>query len=604
MMKKLIKLMPAMALAMFVNQTQAQWTTTGTTVHPTTLTNNVSIGTTTNGANLYVEKSNAVTLGIKSTTAGATMFMDKGVSTANAAFAYRNLGVTIWNSGMLGSNNFAIRNVALNSTPILVNQTTDNVSLCSTGGNVAVGNVTPTYKLHVAGNASIKDALRIDGFAPKIDFTFGGGTEASMEDVAGTKFLISTKFNIPIQFTANGTTGLYVKNDSRMGMGTTNPQSNLHVYGIYPDLRIQGQNGLGTFNPVRMSFWSDPQGSAQEWRPGYIQSDDSAGGTWTGIMRFFTNGTSYANRQNSVEGMRIINGRVGIYDTVPDVNYRLSVGGNMRVKGNRIQLDNKWITSPGFYELEFGADVTADADNLYYSGSISKRWVAVYATNGTIQTSDARMKKEIKDLPYGLNEVMKLQPIIYKWKDEKLGDDNNLGFIAQDLQKVVKEVVVDHTTRFNPETQKMETTKNDVLGVKYSELIPVLVKAIQEQQEQITTLKNENASMQDCLNSVCNNATESKTKNVNTETSNALFQNQPNPFNQTTEIRFALTVDSKSANIIIRNLNGEQIKAIALNQTGKGQVTINANELAQGTYTYTLIVNGESVDTKLMVVTK
>ncbi len=603
-MKKLIKLMPAMALAMFVNQTQAQWTTTGTTVHPTTLTNNVSIGTTTNGANLYVEKSNAVTLGIKSTTAGATMFMDKGVSTANAAFAYRNLGVTIWNSGMLGSNNFAIRNVALNSTPILVNQTTDNVSLCSTGGNVAVGNVTPTYKLHVAGNASIKDALRIDGFAPKIDFTFGGGTEASMEDVAGTKFLISTKFNIPIQFTANGTTGLYVKNDSRMGMGTTNPQSNLHVYGIYPDLRIQGQNGLGTFNPVRMSFWSDPQGSAQEWRPGYIQSDDSAGGTWTGIMRFFTNGTSYANRQNSVEGMRIINGRVGIYDTVPDVNYRLSVGGNMRVKGNRIQLDNKWITSPGFYELEFGADVTADADNLYYSGSSFKRWIAVYATNGTIQTSDARMKKDIKDLPYGLNEVMKLQPIIYKWKDEKMGDDNNLGFVAQDLQQVVKEVVVDHTTRFNPETQKMETTKNDVLGVKYSELIPVLVKAIQEQQEQITTLKNENASMQDCLNSVCNNATESKTKNVNTETSNALFQNQPNPFNQTTEIRFALTVDSKSANIIIRNLNGEQIKAIALNQTGKGQVTINANELAQGTYTYTLIVNGESVDTKLMVVTK
>ena len=604
MMKNLIKLMPAMALAMFVNQTQAQWTTTGTVVAPTTLTNNVSIGTTNNGANLYVEKSTSVTMGIKSTTAGATMFMDKGVSTANAAFAYRNLGVTIWNSGMLGSNNFAIRNVALNSTPILVNQTTDNVSLCSTGGNVAVGIATPLYRLHVNGNASIQNSLRVDGNSPKIDFTFGGSTEASIEDVLGTKFLISTKLNIPIQFTANGTTGLYVKNDSRMGMGTTNPQSNLHVYGIYPDLRIQGQNGLGTFNPVRMSFWSDPQGSAQEWRPGYIQSDDSAAGTWTGIMRFFTNGTSYANRQNSVEGMRIINGRVGIYDTVPDVDYRLSVGGNMRVKGNRIHLDNKWITSPGFYQLEFGADVTADADNLYYSGSSFKRWIAVYATNGTIQTSDARMKKEIKDLPYGLNEVMKLQPIIYKWKDEKLGDDNNLGFVAQDLQQVVKEVVVDHTTRFNPETQKMETTKNDVLGVKYSELIPVLVKAIQEQQEQITTLKNENASMQDCLNSVCNNATESKTKNVNTETSNALFQNQPNPFNQTTEIRFALTVDSKSANIIIRNLNGEQIKAIALNQTGKGQVTINANELAQGTYTYTLIVNGESVDTKLMVVTK
>lgn len=155
-----------------------------------------------------------------------------------------------------------------------------------------------------------------------------------------------------------------------------------------PDLRIQGQNGLGTFNPVRMSFSSDCQENAQEWRPGYIQSDDSAAGTWTGIMRFFTNGTSYANRQNSVEGMRIINGRVGIYNTLR-CDYRLSVGGNMRVKGNRIHLDNKWITSPGFYQLEFGADVTADADNLYYSGSSFKRWIAVYATNGTIQTSDA-----------------------------------------------------------------------------------------------------------------------------------------------------------------------------------------------------------------------
>jgi len=50
--------------------------------------------------------------------------------------------------------------------------------------------------------------------------------------------------------------------------------------------------------------------------------------------------------------------------------------------------------------------------------------------------------------------------------------------------------------------------------------------------------------------------------------------------------------------------NGNLVKQVSIAQSGKGQVTINANELAQGTYTYTLEVNGASVDTKLMVVTK
>ena len=46
------------------------------------------------------------------------------------------------------------------------------------------------------------------------------------------------------------------------------------------------------------------------------------------------------------------------------------------------------------------------------------------------------------------------------------------------------------------------------------------------------------------------------------------------------------------------------MKLVNLAQSGKGQVTVNANELAQGTYTYTLVVNGNAVDTKLMVITK
>jgi len=85
---------------------------------------------------------------------------------------------------------------------------------------------------------------------------------------------------------------------------------------------------------------------------------------------------------------------------------------------------------------------------------------------------------------------------------------------------------------------------------------------------------------------------------------NVLFQNQPNPFNQSTVIPYSITSEASNAKIVIRNLNGSLVKQVAISQPGKGQVTINANELAQGTYTYTLEIAGVSFDTKLMVVTK
>jgi hypothetical protein len=46
------------------------------------------------------------------------------------------------------------------------------------------------------------------------------------------------------------------------------------------------------------------------------------------------------------------------------------------------------------------------------------------------------------------------------------------------------------------------------------------------------------------------------------------------------------------------------LKQFAVTQTGTGQLTINANELAAGTYTYTLVVNGASIETKLMILIK
>jgi hypothetical protein len=136
-------------------------------------------------------------------------------------------------------------------------------------------------------------------------------------------------------------------------------------------------------------------------------------------------------------------------------------------------------------------------DNDTRLGGSSKRWTAVWATNGTIQTSDMKLKKEVVDLKYGLKEVMQLNPISYKWKSNSIGktaipdqfQETKLGFSAQQLLDVLPEVVETHSWYPKDEQGNFERKQNENLGVRYAEITPVIVKAIQEQQEQIESLK-------------------------------------------------------------------------------------------------------------------
>ena len=157
-----------------------------------------------------------------------------------------------------------------------------------------------------------------------------------------------------------------------------------------------------------------------------------------------------------------------------------------------------------------------------------------------------------------------------------------------------------------------EDSKTKPWMVDYGRVTPLLVKAIQDLSDlndqkdaEIKELRDQLNEIQQCVESLCNAPHQNTMTNAQpSESHHTLFQNQPNPFNQSTVIRYALTENATSGLIVIRNLNGNQIKAFEISQSGKGQVTVSANELAAGTYTYTLVVGGESVDTKLMVVTK
>jgi endosialidase-like protein len=92
---------------------------------------------------------------------------------------------------------------------------------------------------------------------------------------------------------------------------------------------------------------------------------------------------------------------------------------------------------------------------------------------GTItQNSDARLKQKVTGLDYGLAQILQLRPVTYEWKDRP-DRGRQLGLIAQEVETVLPELV---TTDKDSEQTK---------GVNYIALVPVTIKAIQEQQAQI-----------------------------------------------------------------------------------------------------------------------
>ncbi len=128
----------------------------------------------------------------------------------------------------------------------------------------------------------------------------------------------------------------------------------------------------------------------------------------------------------------------------------------------------------------FGASFIPMVDNSTDLGRSNARWRTIWSAIGTIQTSDARLKKNIQNLNYGLSTVLKMRPVSYQWKADSPSKVSNLGFIAQEMVQVVPEVVIN---------------EEDTYGIKYADLIPVLTKAIQEQQTEIEALKKENEEL-------------------------------------------------------------------------------------------------------------
>jgi hypothetical protein len=124
--------------------------------------------------------------------------------------------------------------------------------------------------------------------------------------------------------------------------------------------------------------------------------------------------------------------------------------------------------------------------NLYSTGSGSQRFYADYG--GTLHAvstsiaaiSDQSLKENVVNIEPSLDKVMSLRPVRFDWKEEMQIEQKQIqGFIAQEVESVLPDLV------YGYQYNDTETKKS----IKMGDMIPTLVKAIQEQQAIINDLK-------------------------------------------------------------------------------------------------------------------
>jgi hypothetical protein len=118
-------------------------------------------------------------------------------------------------------------------------------------------------------------------------------------------------------------------------------------------------------------------------------------------------------------------------------------------------------------------------------GNAARCWDDIYGDDFW-NVSDGRSKKEIVNLDYGLKEVLEMRPVSYVLKDDPFSE-TKLGLIAQETLLLVPEAVKTHDHKILDENNPKEYTKVELerMAMSYTTLIPVLIKAIQEQQKMI-----------------------------------------------------------------------------------------------------------------------
>jgi hypothetical protein len=245
-----------------------------------------------------------------------------------------------------------------------------------------------------------------------------------------------------IVFEANNAERMRITSGGNVGIGTTNPTDKLSVIG-----NIYANGGL--------TCYRTDGGTGLD-----VNGGDLGTGTFIARFRDYSN-----NIKVAINGV----GQVGIGTNNP--SHLLTLVLPSGVNGEIIRM----FRSAGAYGWSLGIDSSTSNFNFYNNGNTSVANIN-NSTGAYTATSDQRLKENILDSNNALEKVLQIKVRKYDWKDTEIKED--FGFIAQELFDVLPQYV----------HQGDEDTN---WGVAKAELVPVLVKAIQEQQSQIESLKAE-----------------------------------------------------------------------------------------------------------------
>ena len=243
-----------------------------------------------------------------------------------------------------------------------------------------------------------------------------------------------------------GETGIgnYFSRD--VGIGLSSPAAKLHVSGTSTQLMLETPNSTNDID-----------------------------------FRWRENGTNKWNirYQNATEDLQILNqiGPTIVQMHFESSNAKVGIGnvnptGRLTVEdesGNQLHLRNGNTASGRYWNFDVASD-----SKLYV---VNQQGTGVYIAHGATSwtgTSDESLKENIKPLENVLDKIKDYRCVEYNLKS--VPDDKKIGFIAQDWKNDFAPIV--------------DKDNDGLLGIKYTETIPVLLKAIQELKAEIELLKN------------------------------------------------------------------------------------------------------------------
>lgn len=237
----------------------------------------------------------------------------------------------------------------------------------------------------------------------------------------------------------------------------------------------------------------------------------------------------------------------------------------------------------------------------YFNGHVYINGTAT-SPSGIFTTSDKRYKKEIKQLENVARKLKQINGYTYIY-DARASENINfekteqIGLIAQELIQVFPQLVREDSEGF--------------LSVNYQGLIPVLVEAYKEQDKLLGEERRTNAAQQkqiDELKTAIRGLADKEQKetyehNIILGEINTIILNQnvPNPFTENTVIKYYVPSRFAKAQIIFSTIDGKIIKTVDLLTHGSGSLNVFTNDLSSGIYSYSLVVDGKTIDAKQMM---